>query len=55
MLPQLSGDQRQDFLTVAEGNASAIKIIGRQLDCDHVALNDLDEKLAHLAGNMRQD
>jgi hypothetical protein len=44
-----------ESLTMAESNASAIKIVGRQLHCDHIALNDFDKKLSHLAGNMSQD
>jgi len=40
---------------MAERNASAIKIVGRQLHRDHIALNDFDEKFSHLAGNVGQD
>ena len=47
--------QWAEVLAVAEGDASAIEIIRRQLHGDHVALNDLDEKLAHLASDMGQD
>jgi len=54
-LAKLSGKNHQESLAVAEGNASAVKIVGRQLYRDHVALNDFDEKLSHLAGNMGQD
>jgi hypothetical protein len=50
-----ASDNHPESLTMAESNASAIKIVGRQLHRDHIALNDFDEKFSHLAGNMGQD
>lgn len=52
---ELASDNHPESLTMAESNASAIKIVGRQLHRDHIALNDFDEKFSHLAGNMGQD
>jgi hypothetical protein len=52
---ELASDNHPKSLTMAESNASAIKIVGRQLHRDHIALNDFDEKFSHLAGNMGQD
>ena len=39
---------------MAEGDPPALEIVGRELHRDGIALNDFDEELAHLAGNVGQ-
>ena len=53
--PLMRAYEASTALPLAEGNAPAAQIIGRQLDGDGVPLNDLDAEFAQLAGQMRQD
>src|SRR5713101_1126719 len=39
---------------MAKGDPAAFQVIGRELYRDGVALNDLDEELAHFASDVRQ-
>jgi hypothetical protein len=39
---------------LTKGNAPTAQIIGRQLNCNTIPLNDLDEELPHLTRRVRQ-